>query len=91
MFYTCEESQTTSKISVLDHIFSLYFVILVISGFGFEGLRWVLIASVPDLCIFLLLTYHLSVVWLPTYLLSIFLQKEVAENVIIRRWRRRVS
>ena len=35
----------------VDHMFSLYFVILVISGFGFEGLIWDLIASVPDLCI----------------------------------------
>ena len=32
------------------HMFSLYFVILVISRFGFEGWIWVLIASVPDLC-----------------------------------------
>ena len=33
--------------------FSLYFdfEILVISHFGFEGWSWVLIASVPDLCI----------------------------------------
>ena len=38
-----------SKISVLDNIFSLDFVILVISRFGFEGWIWVLIASVPDL------------------------------------------
>ena len=30
-------------------------VILVISGFGLEGWSWVLIASVPDLCILLLL------------------------------------
>ena len=42
----------------VDHMFSLVFclfVILVISrfGFGFEGLIWVLIASVPDLCILL--------------------------------------
>ena len=29
------------------------FVILVISHFGFEGWIWVLIASVPDLCILL--------------------------------------
>ena len=39
----------------VDHMFSLYFdffVILVISCFGFEGWSWVLIASVPDLCIF---------------------------------------
>ena len=34
----------------VDHIFSLYFVILVIFRFGFEGWIWVLIASVPDLC-----------------------------------------
>ena len=35
------------------HMFSLYFdyVILVISRFGFEDWSWVLIASVPDLCI----------------------------------------
>ena len=29
------------------------FVILVISRFGFEGRIWVLIASVPDLCVLL--------------------------------------
>ena len=29
----------------------LLFVILAISRFGFEGWSWVLIASVPDLCI----------------------------------------
>ena len=33
----------------VDHLFSLY--ILVISRFGFEGWIWVLIASVPGLCI----------------------------------------
>ena len=33
----------------VDHMFSLY--ILVISRFGFEGWIWVLIASVPGLCI----------------------------------------
>ena len=31
-------------------------MILVISRFGFEGWIWVLVASVPDLCILLLLT-----------------------------------
>ena len=39
----------------VDHMFPLYFllfVILIISRFGFEGWIWVLIASVPDLCIF---------------------------------------
>ena len=37
----------------VDQMFSvvLLFVILVISRFGFEGWSWVLIASVPDLCI----------------------------------------
>ena len=38
----------------VDHKFSLYsdyFLILVIVRFGFEGLIWVLIASVPGLCI----------------------------------------
>ena len=34
------------------NIFGQY--ILVISRFGFEGWIWVLIASVPDLCIFFL-------------------------------------
>ena len=29
------------------------FVIIVVSHFGLEGWNWVLIASVPDLCIFL--------------------------------------
>ena len=33
-----------------DHMFS-FLTILVISRFGFEGWIWVLIASVPDLCI----------------------------------------
>ena len=33
--------------------FFLLFVIFVISRFGIEGWVWVLIASVPDLCIFL--------------------------------------
>ena len=35
---------------------SVLFVILVISCFGFEGWSWVLIASVPDLCILLTFT-----------------------------------
>ena len=37
----------------IDHMFHLCFdyVILVLSHFDFEGLIWVLIASVPDLCI----------------------------------------
>ena len=44
----------------VDHMVSLYFdyLILVISRFGFEGWIWVLIASVPDLCI--LFTFMLS-------------------------------
>ena len=32
-------------------LYFAYFVILVISRFGFEGWVWVLIASVPGLCI----------------------------------------
>ena len=35
---------------------SVLFVILVISCFGFEGWSWVLIASIPDLCILLTFT-----------------------------------
>ena len=38
----------------VDHMFSfvfLLFVISVISHFDFEGWIWILIASVPDLCI----------------------------------------
>ena len=42
----------------VDHMFSgiltscnITICILVISRFGFEGWSWVLIASVPDLCI----------------------------------------
>ena len=35
----------------VEYMFSLYFVILVISRFGFEDWIWVLIASVPGLCI----------------------------------------
>ena len=37
----------------VDHMFSLYFdyLFLVISRFGYESWIWVLIASVPDLCI----------------------------------------
>ena len=36
----------------VDHMFSLYyFVILVIFRFSFEAWIWVLIASVPDLCL----------------------------------------
>ena len=38
----------------VDHMFSMYFDYLqlkVISRFGYEGWIWVLIASVPDLCI----------------------------------------
>ena len=34
---------------LVDHMFSLYFDY--ISRFGFEGWIWVLIASIPDLCI----------------------------------------
>ena len=47
--------------SLVDHMFS--FVILVISRFGFEGWIWVLVASVPDLCI--LLTFHIFKLLLP--------------------------
>ena len=38
----------------VDHMFSLYLDYLyyqLFSRFGFEGWSWVLIASVPDLCI----------------------------------------
>ena len=38
----------------VEHVFSScfdYFVVLVNSRFGFEGWIWVLIASVPGLCI----------------------------------------
>ena len=38
--------------------FFLLFVILVISRRGFEGWIWVLIASVPDLCILLVILYY---------------------------------
>ena len=44
----------------IDHMFSLYFdyyVILVISRFGFEGWIAVLIASVHDLCILFTFTW----------------------------------
>ena len=42
----------------VDHIFSLYyFVILVIFRFSFEAWIWVLISSVPGLC--LLLTFKI--------------------------------
>ena len=46
----------------IPYVFFVFwlFVILVISRFGFEGLFWVLIASVLDLCI--LLTFTIS--WL---------------------------
>ena len=38
----------------VDHMFSLYFdiLILVIAHFGLEGWIWLLIASVPGLCMF---------------------------------------
>ena len=53
-----------------DHMFSLYFdfVILVISGFGFEGWIWVLIASVPGLC----MLFTLIRVYTVRYSMSIF-------------------
>ena len=35
----------------VDHMFSLYFVILVISRFGFERWVWVQIASIQDPCL----------------------------------------
>ena len=43
---------------VADHLVDVFrlFIVLVISRFGFEGWIWVLIASVPDLCILLFLT-----------------------------------
>ena len=44
----------------VDHMFSLYFdylYLLVISRFGFEGWRWVLIASVQDLIIAYFFTF----------------------------------
>ena len=47
----------------VDHLFSLYFelfVILVISRFGFEGWIWILMPSVPDLCI--LFTFNMKIV-----------------------------
>ena len=50
------------------------FVILVISQFGFEGWSWVLIASVPDLCI--LFTFIGSVPD-PTILLCLDLALEI--------------
>ena len=39
-------------------------MILVIARFGFEGWIWVLIASVPDLCI---LYFHFCAISLPSY------------------------
>ena len=42
---------SSSKFSMGNNFVFLLFVILVISRFGFEGWIWVLIASVPDLCI----------------------------------------
>ena len=43
---TCWEKAAHS----VDHMFSFYFTILIITRFGFEGLIRVLFASVPDLC-----------------------------------------
>ena len=52
----------------VDHtcMLSLYclFVILIISRFRFEGWIWVLIASVPDLCILFYLVNALPL-WVP--------------------------
>ena len=45
----------------VGHMFSLYFdyfLIVVIPRFGFEGWIWVLIASVPGLCI--LFTFRIN-------------------------------
>ena len=43
----------------VDHMLSLYFDCdLIFSRFGFEGWIWVLIASVPDLCIFFTFVYY---------------------------------
>ena len=56
----CEKNQdpTTFKCISNEYLYSIYdifrlFVISVIFRFGFEGWIWVLIASVPDLCILL--------------------------------------
>ena len=41
----------------IDHMF--LFVIIVISRFGFEDRIWVLIASVPDLCIHFTFSFNI--------------------------------
>ena len=48
----------------------LLFVLLVITGFDFEGWIWVLIASVPDLCILFTFTLDLGAIpstWIRAY------------------------
>ena len=49
----CNVDPLTSNLYIVKLLFLciLPFIILVISRFGFEGWIWVLIASVPDLCI----------------------------------------
>ena len=44
---------------MIDHTCTFYFVILVISHFGFEGWIWVLINPVPDHCVFITFTNFL--------------------------------
>ena len=44
----------------VDHMFFSYFD-YVISRFGFDGWNWVLIASVPDLCILFTMIFPLSI------------------------------
>ena len=46
---------TTYMVSIYPVV--LLFVLLVLSRFGFEGWSWVLIASVPDLCILFTFLY----------------------------------
>ena len=53
-YYSLVPFRLLSGHLLVDQMFSLnfdYFVILVISRFGFEGWIWILIASVPGLCI----------------------------------------
>ena len=47
----------------VDHMLSLYFD-YVISRFGFEGWFWVLVASVPDLCIIFTFNIYIFLSWI---------------------------
>ena len=71
-----------TQLTICSLCFFLLFVILVISRFGFEGWIWVLIVSVPDLCICFTLISTLHAFVIPTKLCTF----KCGPNAFVTHW-----